>query len=552
MEFNFTNIALWVLVIILSGLLFLRQRQIKLLSPIDNLSEVLDRLASSMRTSRINGNIQTVANEISQILIGDLASDRILFFRRQKNHLELNFIFGMKNIQRSKFRMNLSKKFTDQLIGGEIITSPNDYLDLLNGSLQRLVAQENINLVFPIFWGENLFGLYFIRTSLSLDHPLIRLFLMFLNQNLSVAYHVKRLESSRDLLRSRLDEALSNSSEKGRDAPDDDPGHLVEMFSLYSVNDLKIDVADRLKAGLRACRIAYIPKPTDNDSNATDFSLGLDAEDFSLNGDQFKKLVSSLRKNQTYETGKIREIESEVALRRSLARSKLSQVTRFSLEGDEPGLLFWSPRKGGSRPEGKLISRLEKVARQALANAREFERMEEMTYTDSLTKLYNYRYFVKRLAEEIQRAKRYNRQVGLLLFDIDDFKLYNDTYGHQWGDRLLRTMGDMLCLTLRSIDIVSRYGGDEFCVIMPEADKATCGVFMDRLRQVIMTTDFHNHLKDFEGKVTISIGGAVFPIDADSAEKLIYCADMALLEAKASGRNRSIVFESHLLRDNRS
>lgn len=551
MEFNFTNIILLALVIILSGLLVIRQRQLKALSPIGNLSKVLERLVSSMRTNRLSGNIQKVANEISQILKRDLGCDRILFFRRQKNHLELNYIYGLKDLARSKFRITLSKKIIERLTIGEIILVPTDYSNLFGAPLMRLVEQERINLVFPIFWKDNLFGVYLIRTSLSLDHPLIRLFLMFLNQDLSVAYHVKRIESSREILQSQVSKAISNNSGGSSGFSEDDPGNLAELFSCYNVNELKADVADRLKAGLRARRIVFIPGPSGDKDKELRFSRGLGDQTFSLNGDQFKKLFGSLKKDQTYETGEIKEIESELVLKKSLARSNLSQVTRFSLENEKPGLLFWSPRQKNAHPERNLINRLEKIARQAIVNAREFERMEELTYTDSLTSLYNYRYFVKRLAEEIQRANRYNRQVGLLLFDIDDFKLYNDTYGHQWGDRLLCRMGEMLGQTLRSIDIVSRYGGDEFCIIMPEADKATCGVFMDRLRKVIMSTNFHNNLKDYEGRVTISIGGAVYPTDADSAEKLIYCSDMALLKAKASGRNRSIVFENELLRDTR-
>ncbi len=552
MDFSFSNIALLILVFVLSGLLFMRQRQIKNLNPVGNLPEVLKRLYSSMRTSRIDGNIQKVANEISQILVRDLASDRILFFRRQKNHLDLNYIFGIKNLPRSQYRITLSKKLIDQLISGDIITSPAKYSELVGDQLQLLISEENLNLAFPVFWKDNLFGVYFIRTSLSLSHPLIRLFLMFLNQNLSVAYHVKRLESNREILQAKLNALDSTKSETVIDSSKEGPGHLIEMFSLYNVNDLKADVADRLKAGLRANRLLLIANPDDTVEGEANLSLGLDSPGFSLKGDQFKKLFGHLKKDQTYETGKIKGLESEVDLQRNLSQSNLSQVTRFSFQNDEPGLLFWSPRKGSPRPETKMIGRLEKIARQAMVNAKEFERMEEMSYTDSLTGLYNYRYFVKRLAEEIQRAKRYKRQVGMLLFDIDDFKLYNDTYGHQWGDRLLRRVGEILGQTLRSIDIISRYGGDEFCIIMPEADKATCGVFMDRLRKVIMTTDFHNKLNEFEGRVTISVGGAVFPIDADSAEKLIYCSDMALLKAKAEGRNCSIVFEDELLRNSRT
>ena len=109
-------------------------------------------------------------------------------------------------------------------------------------------------------------------------------------------------------------------------------------------------------------------------------------------------------------------------------------------------------------------------------------------------------------------------------------------------------MGATLSRSLRSIDIVSRYGGDEFCIIMPEADKMTCEIFMERLRHAISTTDFRDQANGFKGQITISVGSAIYPEDADTAERLIYCADMALFHSKEMGRNRSTVFHTEILK----
>jgi diguanylate cyclase (GGDEF)-like protein len=174
-------------------------------------------------------------------------------------------------------------------------------------------------------------------------------------------------------------------------------------------------------------------------------------------------------------------------------------------------------------------------------NIKHYRTIEELSYTDSMTGLYNYRYFYKRLTEEVFRAKRFSRKLALVIFDIDDFKIYNDTYGHQAGDCVLKQLGELLSLTVRSIDIVSRYGGEEFCVIMPESDQEECFKFMERLRKAIMNHSFKDENLRHEHNITVSLGGAIYPHDARTVDRIIYCADMALLTAKSLGRNKSVM-----------
>ena len=177
-------------------------------------------------------------------------------------------------------------------------------------------------------------------------------------------------------------------------------------------------------------------------------------------------------------------------------------------------------------------------------NAESYKSMEEMSYTDNLTGLANQRYFSKRLDEEISRAKRYNRKLALIFFDLDDLKTTNDRYGHLAGDAVLRQVGQILRKNVRTIDVVARYGGDEFCIIMPEADATTCVKFMDRLKAEVSNWEFA--VEDLANQVscTISQGCALFPEHADNSKQLFHAADTALMKAKESGRNTSLLYHS--------
>jgi len=189
------------------------------------------------------------------------------------------------------------------------------------------------------------------------------------------------------------------------------------------------------------------------------------------------------------------------------------------------------------------------IASLALDNIYQYSTIEKLSYTDSMTGIYNYRYFYKRLSEEILRAKRYDRELALVILDIDNFKSFNDNYGHQAGDLILKQLSDLITRTIRSIDVVSRYGGEEFCIIMPDTGVGNCTVFIERLRSQIAESRFESYLFPKGSNISISVGGAVYPHDASTTDRLIYCADMALLKAKSLGRNRAIMYESDITLD---
>jgi diguanylate cyclase (GGDEF)-like protein len=158
--------------------------------------------------------------------------------------------------------------------------------------------------------------------------------------------------------------------------------------------------------------------------------------------------------------------------------------------------------------------------------------------TDELTKLYNRRHFYRVLEIEIARAQRYRRPLTLAILDVDKFKDCNDKFGHNSGDRVLRSLGGAMTSHLRKTDTSFRYGGDEFAVIMPETDSNKAKGFVDRLRLKwlhILRAEFLG-LEDFLG---LSAGIAEFPKDAAAQDSLVLLVDAALYCSKRSGGNRS-------------
>ncbi|HEY9070279.1 MAG TPA: diguanylate cyclase [Candidatus Ozemobacteraceae bacterium] len=164
-------------------------------------------------------------------------------------------------------------------------------------------------------------------------------------------------------------------------------------------------------------------------------------------------------------------------------------------------------------------------------------RLFNLATIDGLTGLIVRRHFQSRMEEEFRRAKRYEKPLSFIMTDIDHFKKFNDTWGHQTGDMVLREVAKIVRCTIRDTDVAARYGGEEFCVILPETDLEGGRLFAERLRQKVETSVFQGPKGDL--RVTISLGLSALPYNyAETTVEMMKIADEALYEAKHAGRNR--------------
>jgi diguanylate cyclase (GGDEF)-like protein len=172
----------------------------------------------------------------------------------------------------------------------------------------------------------------------------------------------------------------------------------------------------------------------------------------------------------------------------------------------------------------------------AIENARLYEQAEELAITDDTTQIPNMRYFHHILDRELIRARRRGNTLSLLFIDLDKFKLVNDTHGHLHGSRLLKEIAHLLQRSLRGIDLVARYGGDEFVALLPDTDHATAFRLAERLRAQLETYAYRAEAGPVI-KVTASVGVASFPDQAQTKEDLVRFADQAMYRAKGAQRN---------------
>ena len=200
------------------------------------------------------------------------------------------------------------------------------------------------------------------------------------------------------------------------------------------------------------------------------------------------------------------------------------------------GMLVLASRSEDAFPEEDIqtLVSVADICATAIQNAHNFQQVEAMAYVDGLTGVYNRRHFERKIAEEIDRAARYNGTLSVMMVDLDHFKRVNDEFGHLLGDEVLRSVSQLFLGALRNSDICCRYGGEEFAIILPETSEPQALKVAQKLRKLVADYDFAGVPR----QITISAGVADFPNCGPTRDDIVGAADHSLYLAKQAGRNR--------------
>jgi len=329
-------------------------------------------------------------------------------------------------------------------------------------------------------------------------------------QNLSLLYSIGKamnyISDLKNLLQYILSQAIDiTSAEKG-------------SIMLYDLETDRLNI--RVLAGLEDTE--YQEKVNNNEIRCRSFKPGE-----GIAGRVFvtskPMIVNNIREDDQF-------INSETSYVRSIA------CIPMIVYSDVIGVINVTNKKKGKEFTDEDVEMLKAVADQAAVAVNKAQ-LWDMAVTDSLTGLYVRRYFMVKLQEEIHRAERYNKRLSVIMADLDRFKKINDTYGHDAGDRALKTISTFLQKNIRDVDAIARYGGEEFVMLIPDADKEAAFCLAERLREGLAKVK----LEDLP-PVTISLGIATYPSDGTDLEELIKKADAAMYEAKQQGRNKAVKF----------
>lgn len=439
-------------------------------------------------------------------------------------------ISGLQVIQKIK-----SNNTDDNYVPIIIITAKNDINDIVDG----LGTGADDYIVKPFHFDE-LFAR--IQTALRLK----KLNELLINQS-------KSLETANKEISGLNGELLSKNLELRKN-----------IYGLHSLFEVSMDLSSRLEidnlvdstllniVGQYSCKSAMFMLANKNNNmrlevfDAKNFDNSLD--DMVI--DQSDALLTYFANHPTTET--LDELKEKIPISASfrlMEKHGIGLISPVIIKGNITGLICFGPRLKEAPYEDREIQQitiLTNIISIAVNNASLYKDVEQLSYTDGMTELHNFRYFELRLKEEVIRHNRTKAGLSLLILDVDHFKNYNDTLGHQAGDEVLRKLGRALKETVRENDIVARYGGEEFAVILPAVDRDGAMILAERIRSIVENTPFDSEHVQPNGKVTVSIGEASLNDDNIEYTGLIRRADLALYEAKKSGRNRVIPYKPEM------
>ncbi len=527
-------VALFLFASVLAIMLYLRaatekrdRKTLELVTP--------TRLTVLVDDSLKNGGMAEVIAGISRVLTDTLGCRRLIYLRRSGDDYEYEFSLGIKETGPARLgpcQMDLTNQL-DQTTG---LASVVDIAGSLPDRLVRLLRDYSIDLCFPVFWGNEMSGMCFMAGSDSLRLPVLRQAMATIIQTLQVRGNMHWHQAQYDKMRQQMIKLQGEASAESSDTLKTSLG-MIELVRHRNSETLVGRIVDEVGREAELDRYSFFIPSKNTESSVRVLGPGAGSPVATPRRELVDKVLAGLDGDKVAEISALAQTDDSLgSFQTELQKAGLKYLAAFPLSADQAGILAWDD----NRPAEQILARLRShrsAVTALMANAASFEEVLGLSHTDGLTGLANHRFFARRLGEEIDRARRYARSLALIIFDLDELKTVNDRYGHQAGDSVLKQMGEVLRASVRSNDVIARYGGDEFCIIMPESDRATCARFIRRFQHKIATTKFGVDDNDTELTCTVSQGGAIFPDNGSDSKQLIYAADMALLEAKKEGRN---------------
>jgi diguanylate cyclase (GGDEF)-like protein len=384
------------------------------------------------------------------------------------------------------------------------------YISIKSGDLATLSANYLV-VKIVVFWA---FVIAFSAVIQNLDRSRAKLLRMFdiLNQRTS------ELEKSQAQI-----ETIYETSR-----------NLGEILNLEEVVDELLNIMQKI-LGYQFCSIFIL-----SDSNTLSL-LGEISEGKKIKYAEpiKKRLNGTLEKVTTGKPVRIFDLTQAFGHQRESDQFKSLLAVPMISRGKVIGVLNAQSRRVGAflDQDEKIFSILANSAALAMENASLHQKTTELTIVDELAGVYNYRYFIKKLSQEIKRAERYKQSLSLVMIDIDWFKRCNDAYGHLFGNKVLKELAQRIKDSVRDVDVVSRYGGEEFAVILPQTNKKDAQMVGERIRHQVDSTDFEVEEGGLMIKVTVSLGVATYPENGTTPKHLIEKVDQALYLAKGRGKN---------------
>jgi len=533
-------IILAMMVAALSLSILVRWRQTKGAILLDE--KAINELISSVVDNAKAGRLPDIAERVSHILGDYLKCSKIAFLKLSKSELKANHVIGVEDNSLKQLSFTLTPDLQARLRSVLEVTEISELNSILPSEIMLLFKRLNFNYFFSVFLRNNLFGVYFIETGLSSSNASLKFLTTALAFSLSAAYHIRQQEKKLKKYENRLKNSIvsnrpSNSEQviARRD--------LNRYLKIKNSRELVTELTKTLCKEGNLSKLAFYVNSADIDGTLISVNMHVkDAIDKVLK-ENYDLISDELEPGTVCDLEDTSQKFPQIRKRLGNTDGEINKIASIPWLNNQKAIIAWNENspKDNTRQYVQeywfnAIPLVEYVGR--------YERAKEMSYTDGLTGLYNHRYFQKRLTEELQRASRYGRSLALLILDVDDLKVINDNYGHPAGDILLKSLANILSDSVRSIDLISRYGGDEFCLIMSETSRNRARLSMNRIRSRIASNPLRLEGASDNIQYSVSIGGAVYPVDAESVDDLIKAADKALLQAKAEGRNCSRLFQS--------